>query len=374
MPLTTTFAGDSARGEGEFNPGVSAPVKGSHIYYIPGTYTWTCPAGVTSVSAVAVGGGAGASGVNGSTVAGGNSTFTFNSGVTYGGGGGFRPTEYSGAGTGGLGTPIGTTPSGLPTNSYWSGQANIGLNGGRSINNGSPYGNSSTAAGCGAAGYGQASAYDGNPWPGGSDRISQYGFGVSGNLGVVSGTNNVGSGGGGGSTLYGTLVEAGTNYTGGAGLGGYANGGAGGTNSAGATAGSSGGTDIHGYGVGGAGDSGYSVTSSFKGKYTTTYYGGGGGGGAFGGGGALSQVNLVFSGYTSGGGGGLNYANNLAVTPGNSYTIVVGAGGAATNSNTTIGYAGGGGGGAGGVRIVWPGTTRQFPSTDVDTTTNESVN
>jgi len=371
MPLTTTFAGDSARGEGEFNPGVSAPVKGSHIYYIPGTYTWTCPAGVTSVSAVAVGGGAGGSDhvASGSLSNGGNSTFIFNSGVTYGGGGGYRATSATGSGI-----PIGPKPSGLPTNSNWGTDANIGLEGGRSSNHGNPYGNSSTAAGCGAAGYGQASAYDGNPWPGASDHISQYGFGVSGNLGVVSGTNNVGSGGGGGSTLYGTLVETGVNYTGGAGLGGYANGGAGGTNSAGATAGSSGGTDIHGYGVGGAGDSGYSVTSGFRGIYTTTYYGGGGGGGAFGGGGALSQLNQAFSGYSSGGGGGLNYANNLAVTPGNSYTIVVGAGGAAANSNTTIGYAGGGGGGAGGVRIVWPGTTRQFPSTDVDTTTNETVN
>lgn len=372
MPLPTTFAGVSARGEGGFNPAVSAPVKGSHIYYTPGTYTWVCPAGITSVSAVAVGGGGGGGAASTGSFPGGNSTFTFNSGVTYGGGGGYNVQNNTGSGI-----PIGPTPSGIATNSYWAGDTTIGLEGGRSSIHGSPYNNSSTAAGCGAAGYGQASAYDGNGWPGGSDRISQYGFGVSGNLGVVSGYNGVGSGGGGGSTLYGTLVETGTIYAAsGSGVDGYANGGAGGSQVAGANAGSSGGTDIHGYGVGGAGDTGYSVyvTATRYRTAATTYYGGGGGGGAFGGGGAVSQVNLAFSGYASGGGGGLNYANNLAVTPGNSYTIVVGAGGAAYNSSTSNGYYGGGGGGAGGVRIVWPGTTRQFPSTDVDTTTNESVN
>ena len=36
-----------------------APV-GEHIYYNPGNYTWTCPAGVTTISVVCVGGGGGA--------------------------------------------------------------------------------------------------------------------------------------------------------------------------------------------------------------------------------------------------------------------------------------------------------------------------
>jgi hypothetical protein len=50
----------------------------------------------------------------------------------------------------------------------------------------------------------------------------------------------------------------------------------------------------------------------------------------------------------------LGYTNNITVVPGNSYSVVVGAGG-------TGAYPGAGGA----VRIVWPGNTRQFPSTCV---------
>jgi hypothetical protein len=60
----------------------------------------------------------------------------------------------------------------------------------------------------------------------------------------------------------------------------------------------------------------------------------------------------------------LAYANNISVTPGNTYTVQVGL------PYNNSGYGAGGGGG---VRIVWPGTTRQFPSTNVSTTTNETV-
>jgi hypothetical protein len=59
----------------------------------------------------------------------------------------------------------------------------------------------------------------------------------------------------------------------------------------------------------------------------------------------------------------LAYTNNRAVVPGTSYTVVVGSGG--------VGYCNGfsgarrGGDGAGGaVRIIWPGNTRSFPSTN----------
>lgn len=65
---------------------------------------------------------------------------------------------------------------------------------------------------------------------------------------------------------------------------------------------------------------------------------GGGGGGGWGAGG--------------GGGGGLSYTNNLTVTPGTGYTVVVGAGG-------TGGYQAGA---RGAVRIIW-GAGRAFPST-----------
>lgn len=72
---------------------------------------------------------------------------------------------------------------------------------------------------------------------------------------------------------------------------------------------------------------------------------GGGGGGTAGG---------YYTG--AGGGGALGYRNNISVTPGSSYTVVVGAGGAAGNSSSPAGNAGGsstvlgitaGGGGAG---------------------------
>jgi hypothetical protein len=57
----------------------------------------------------------------------------------------------------------------------------------------------------------------------------------------------------------------------------------------------------------------------------------------------------------------LGYKNNYTVTPGSSYTVVVGAGG---NGFHFI-HGGNGGGASGAVRIVWPGNTRQFPSTCV---------
>jgi hypothetical protein len=50
----------------------------------------------------------------------------------------------------------------------------------------------------------------------------------------------------------------------------------------------------------------------------------------------------------------LAYRNNVTVIPGNSYTIVVGAGGSSAPA---------GAGGVGAVRIIWPGISRQFPST-----------
>jgi hypothetical protein len=77
-----------------------------------------------------------------------------------------------------------------------------------------------------------------------------------------------------------------------------------------------------------------------------------------------------------GSGGGLGYKNNITVVPGNSYTVVVGSGGAGDLDNPTCFYSSygvyvknergtGGSGGSGAVRIVWPGTYRQFPSTNV---------
>jgi hypothetical protein len=61
--------------------------------------------------------------------------------------------------------------------------------------------------------------------------------------------------------------------------------------------------------------------------------------------------------YDGGNGGALAYRNNYAVTPGESYFVFAGQGG--------LGQDDGGSGADGAIRIVWPGDTRQFPSTNV---------
>jgi hypothetical protein len=73
----------------------------------------------------------------------------------------------------------------------------------------------------------------------------------------------------------------------------------------------------------------------------------------------------------------LGYKNNITVVPGNSYTVVVGRGGAGIGDTPVCNYGGGylvynrrgssGSGGSGAVRIVWPGSSRRFPSTCVGT-------
>ena len=59
----------------------------------------------------------------------------------------------------------------------------------------------------------------------------------------------------------------------------------------------------------------------------------------------------------AGNGGALAYRNNYSVTPGQQFNVLTGWGG--------IGQGSGGSGADGAVRIVWPGDTRQFPSTNV---------
>jgi hypothetical protein len=50
----------------------------------------------------------------------------------------------------------------------------------------------------------------------------------------------------------------------------------------------------------------------------------------------------------------LRYANSVSVTPGDTYTVTVGAGGSSGVNSSA--------GGSGAVRIIW-GTGRAFPST-----------
>lgn len=53
MPLAETFAAASGRGFGQFG----ATRAGQQAYTTPGTYTWVCPPGITSVCVVCIGGG-----------------------------------------------------------------------------------------------------------------------------------------------------------------------------------------------------------------------------------------------------------------------------------------------------------------------------
>ena len=116
----------------------------------------------------------------------------------------------------------------------------------------------------------------------------------------------------------------------------------------GANGGSSGGSGgIAEYGEGGGGGGIYLNGTPNTGGDASRWYAGN-----YGGGGGGSSVNA--GGGGGGGGGGLVWKSNIAVTPGNNYTVVVGSGGPSGAA-----YAMNGTGGA--VRIIW-GIGRSFPN------------
>jgi len=80
-----------------------------------------------------------------------------------------------------------------------------------------------------------------------------------------------------------------------------------------------------------------------------TAWNGGFGGWPGGGGGSATGY------YDSGMGGALAFSNNISVTPGHTYSVYVGRGG--------VGVDNGGSGANGAVRVIWPGSTREFPHT-----------
>jgi hypothetical protein len=59
-----------------------------------------------------------------------------------------------------------------------------------------------------------------------------------------------------------------------------------------------------------------------------------------GGAGTASNVDGIGSSYIGGGGGGLCYKNNISVTPGTSYTIIVGAGGGSGSNGEASSFIG----------------------------------
>lgn len=259
---------------------------GSQTFDSPGTYTFTVPSGITSISALAVGaGGSGGSGLS-----------TYCNGGASGGDSSVGSWVVAGGGAG--------APNARATAAGGIVKAGTGNAGGESAAGGG--GGAGGYSGKGGAGSGSGSGYS----SGAGGGVGLYGEGASGAGGAPTGWygSNAGSPGTGGAGGGGS---GGNNYAGNGKGGGGGSNGANGANAANSVG-----------GVGGA-------------------YGGGGGG----------------TGWCGGGGGGaLAYANNIAVTPGQKITVTVGAPGATFSS-----------GGAGAVRIVWPGSIRQFPSTNVST-------
>lgn len=228
---------------------------GEQTYTSSGTYTWIVPPGVTSISFVLIGGGAGGHMSFGGP--GGSTKFGSNSLMATGGNGS----------SGGGGAPVNTENATFGRNS--EGQGGIGVGGDANYTGGQGGQNGNA---------GHAATYTGN------------GTGYSSTA----------------SAFQTTFGGAGTNLSGGV-------------------------NNIRNLGGDG------------------TAYGGGGG----------SEKNPSYSGggrLGAGGGGGLMYKNNYPVIPGSSITITVGGGGSGQF---------GGRGGSGAVRIVWPGNTRSFPSTNI---------
>lgn len=249
-----------------FSNSVVPPLVGSQSYTTPGTYTWVAPTGVTSVSVVTVGAGAGGK--------------VFNQYCQY---------WYPGGGGGAL--AYRNSVSVTPGNSYTVvvGAGGIGA--------------------CNATAGGASSAL--SAVAGGGSISTNSGQNAAG--GSPSGTYTAGYSGGYGKMGCGTCGNTG----GGGGAAGYSgNGGNGGSNLGAPTSGSGG--------------------------------GGGGGRNSYGGG-----VGIFGQGSNGSAGAAKNAAGGA------------GSGGSGQSYGGGAGYYGSGAGGA--VRILWPGTTRQFPSTNVDT-------
>jgi hypothetical protein len=291
------------------------PVIGQVAYTTAGTYSWTAPAGVTSVSVVAVGAGGSASVYYGAGGGGGalayknsisvvpGNTYTVVVGgagsvpttvnVTGGSGGASSFTAAFGTltasgGAGGQGTPKNGGAGGAPTGVYDGGGS--GGAGGSNLN---------AAASAYAGGGGGAGGYTGNGGAGGGGASINVNYDAT-----------AGSGGGGGGGAGRTINNAFEDLASGAG----------------------GGVGILGLGSDGAAG----VTNS-----STVLGGRGGSGGANGTTTSTTSARPVGGAY--GGGGGSNGGSSSS--PGTFNNGLVGAGA------------------PGAIRIIWPGNARQFPST-----------
>lgn len=299
MPLIGSLGAASARGFGEFLVTPLVGPIGQQAYTTPGTFSWVCPTGVTSVSVVAVGGATPAYGVAAGGGGAGGLGYTNNIAVTPGN----SYTVVVGAVSSGPNTAAGdsyfistATVKGGGASNYYTGGTYAGTGGG----------NGGASAGNFGSGAGGAGGYTGN----GGNGVSVGGNGTNGAGG--------GGGGGGGGTSQDQFVP-GVGY-------GYISGPCGG----------GGGVGILGQGANGTGGTG-------GGNGTTQAPGVGGGGGSGGGSGGSPSSS------TSAGGNGGAYGASAGSGSGGGgvgYTYVT------SSDGTSVGGA---------VRIIW-GTPRTFPS------------
>jgi len=342
-----------------FRTGDSAPEaeKTDDIFATPGTYEWICPADVTSVCVLAIGGGGGAPsedfgggggglgwkndipvvpgqsytvvvGHGGSGDADGGDSYFIDASTVCGRKGSKNTTggAFTGDGGGNGGTGgTGTWPGGGGAGGY-TGNGGNGANGNSQNENGT--------AGNGGGGGGGAGW-----WTGGGGGTGIYGEGASGAAGSSTSGNSSDNGGGGGSGgQQGSCHQLGTNNGQQSAIGGGIYGGGAGRSANNQRNGAGGVVRIL-WGDGRAFPStnvgnddateeidGADQIYSTPGTYTWTCpddvtsvcvvaVGGGAGGGTGGG-------------KSGGPGGGLGWKNNIPVTPGQGYTVQVGAGGA----------------------------------------------
>ena len=308
----------------------TTPTFGSQIYSTPGSYSWVCPAGVYSVSAVAIGGGGGGGGANGAGGGGGGLGYKNNIPV-------FPGQSYTVVvGAGGLGGNVAVAGSN-GADSYFISQntaCGLGGKGGASYNTASADSGQTLQGGFGGGYVGDGGGFGGKG--GNTAYAAGYGGEVSGGGGGAAGYS--GSGGWG----------AATGYSGSNGVNGGGGGGASGNSVYGNGNGTPSGAGGGGTGLFGQGANGVGGTRSTNWEFPPPPQGGSGGSGQ---GYTGSNGSINFAGGNAGGAGGW---------PG---------GGAAGNSGTfnSQGYTRGqiNAGGHGAVRLVW-GPNRIFPNTNVN--------
>ena len=285
---------------------VTAIATGQQSYTSSGTYSWVAPAGVTKISVLAIGrGGNGSPAIEccGNVFSGG------------GGGGGGLAFRNNQTVTPGASYSVTITP--------WA-QGVTGVDGSYMMDTGFVMGK-----------HGK------NAWGNGNSGGASYQFNLLAESGYSGRSGGAGGAGNGG---------AGWNAGGGGG------GGAGGYLACGGAAGNAG--DTHSGGQPGGGGGG-------GGKASSGYIRGGGGGGGVG----VLGIGSSGAGGTNGSGGGGGSCGTAGSSSGTSVYgqgggTYGGGGGGGAAGNSSAALYGGGAGGSAIVRIIWPGNTRVFPSTN----------